>query len=92
MNPGGFGNNGGGRPPQQNGGMQRNGGASSDVVNHILSVLHSQPVPQGWQQTVPPKARAATIHQMYAPPKYPCSDMVTLTPNVKGHWPANRQA
>ncbi len=68
MNQGNFPNMGGARPPQQPnqhvGGMQRNGGTSSDIQLHILNILQGEPVPPGWQQIVPPKQRAAIIHQM----------------------------
>lgn len=69
MNQNTFPNMGGVRPQQPNhhvGGMQRNGGGTStDIQNHIMTVITRQPPPPGWQQTVDPRQRANVIHQMY---------------------------
>lgn len=83
MNQNAYPNMGGAHLQQANhhvGGMQRDGGgSSSDVRNHIMNIIQRNPVPPGWQQTVPPGQRAGIIHQMY----------VVLTSSYQPH-PGNR--
>ena len=40
-------------------------GTSSDIRQHIMKELNSDPIPTGWQQNIPLQKRVALIHEMY---------------------------